>query len=237
MPQPWKHPKLGTYYCRKVVPEHLREPLGRLLNKPRGKLRELRLPLGTKNAQQAKLLFPEKEAEAAALLARAAGNAVHLTHQQVVALAGKWYGQELAEMEAEPGDPEDWDTMLGILSDAADDGEGFGRGTVAKQVKGDVDRLLASERLNVDSATRAMIEERVFWLSVELYQTLKRRAEGDYSPDAKLQTFPEWRGPNEAPKKAAPAAVAVFDLFDAWAKERRPAPKTKDQRHVGEDHW
>ena len=31
MPQPWKHPKLGTYYYRKVIPPHLREPLGRLM--------------------------------------------------------------------------------------------------------------------------------------------------------------------------------------------------------------
>jgi hypothetical protein len=160
MPQPWKHPKLGTYYYRKVVPPHLREPLGRLLNNPKGKLTELRLSLGTSNAQQAKLLYPEKVAEADMLLARAAGGAVRLTQQQVVALAGTWYAKELARLEEEPGDPEDWDIMLGILSDAADEGEGFQRGTVAKQVAGEVNALLASERLDVDAATRAMIEDR-----------------------------------------------------------------------------
>ena len=228
MPQPWKHPKLGTYYYRKIVPAHLRKPLGRLLNKPKGTVTELRLPLGTANALQAKLLYPEKAAEADVLLARAAGGAAHLTQQQVVALAGTWYAKELARMEAEPGDPDDWDTMLGVLSDAVDEGEGFRRGTVAKQVAGEVDTLLASERIAVDGATRAMIEERVFWLSVELYQALKRRAEGDYTPDPKLNTFPEWRGPDQAPKVAPAAAVSVSDLFAAWAKERRFAPKTKD---------
>lgn len=234
MPQPWKHPKLGTYYFRKVVPAHLREPLGRLLGKPRGRLTELRIPLDTANAREAKLKYPDAAATADALLSRAAGGPARLTQQQVTALCGVWYGRALAALEGDPGDAEHVDGMLDALSDAYSDGEGMRRGTVAKTVASDVDELLASERLQVDAATRASLEERLFWLKVELYRTLKRRADGDYSPDPKLSTFPEWTGLDgqsaspKLPKVGRHGSpVPVFDLFEAWAKERRFAKKTE----------
>jgi integrase len=227
MPQPWKHPKLGTYYYRKVVPPELREPLGRLLNQPNGSLTELRIPLGTKSAAEAKLKYPEAAAEADALLARAAGGAVHLTHQQVIALCGAWYGRELAEHEHEPGDLDELDAMQDHLRDVYDDGAGFGkRGKVRETVAPEVDHLLAAERLQVDDATRAAIEERMFWLMVELNKTLMQRARGDYTPDPRLQTFPEWRGANTQPKATKRPSMPFGELFNAWSKERKFAEKT-----------
>ncbi len=228
MPQPWKHPKLGTYYYRKIVPPHLRAGVGRLHNRP--SLTELRIPLGTSDARLAKLKYPEAAAQADTILARAAGGAVHLTQQQIVALGGVWYGRELAAREADPGDLETIEETLWHLGDIYDNGDGFRLGgRVREAVAGEVNHFLAAEKLQVDDETRAAIEERIFFLMIELYRTLKRRAAGDYAPDPKLQTFPEWRGPETQPKKpSAKGAVLVSDLFETWAKERRFPAKTKD---------
>jgi hypothetical protein len=78
-----------------------------------------------------------------------------------------------------------------------------------------------------------MLEERVFWLYVELYQTLKRRAEGDYTPAPKLQTFPEWRGPDEAPKKSQ---LQRFPCRTCSMRGPRSDVRAEDSRHVGEDY-
>ena len=64
MPQPWKHPELGTYYYRKVVPAKLRRAVGQT---------EIRISLDTKSAAEAKLKYPDAAAQADAILAKANG--------------------------------------------------------------------------------------------------------------------------------------------------------------------
>jgi len=53
MPQPWKQPKTGVCYFRKIVPERLR---------PLGGRREIEISLRTKNLCEAKLHYPEAAA-------------------------------------------------------------------------------------------------------------------------------------------------------------------------------
>jgi integrase len=234
MPQPWKHPRLGTYYFRKVVPAHLRAIIGKT---------EIRIPL-SKDPREAKRLYADAATKAEAMLSQAAGGPVHLTHQQIIALAGLWYSRSVKAHEAEPGDPEVHDLILGYLEDALDEGEGFRRGTVAKVLAEDVDALLASEGLNIDAASRASLEERMLWLKVELHQALIRRTRGDYRPDAKLATFPTWEPPKalDAPRKSS--GLTFTSLLDAWKIERRPKEKTVYEwerivgllkEHVGHD--
>jgi hypothetical protein len=57
MSRPWKHPKTGVYYYRKVVPEAMRQLVG---------LVEVRKTLGTKDPRQAALRFTEVAAQVAA---------------------------------------------------------------------------------------------------------------------------------------------------------------------------
>jgi integrase len=57
MSRPWKHPKTGVYYYRKVVPEAMRQLVG---------LVEVRKTLGTKDPRQAGLRFTEVAAQVAA---------------------------------------------------------------------------------------------------------------------------------------------------------------------------
>jgi integrase len=224
MPQPWKHPRLGTYYFRKIVPPHLRESVGRL--KGRQALTEIRIPLKTKDAREAKLRYPGAAAEADRLLLQAADGQVRLSHQQVIALAGLWYVRELKAHEAEPGDAEVHDTNLYHLELAMDDGAGIRRGEVAKIIAEDVDSILQQEGLLIDAASRADLEERIFWNKVALLNTFKRFADGDYRPDPKLKTFPQWQGVAATPIKAPMEGPTVTTLYALMAKERSHARKT-----------
>jgi integrase len=57
MSRPWKHPKTGVYYYRKVVPEAMRQLVGKV---------EVRQTLGTKDPRAAALRFTEVAAKVAA---------------------------------------------------------------------------------------------------------------------------------------------------------------------------
>jgi hypothetical protein len=56
MSRPWKHPKTGVYYFRKVVPEDMRKLVG---------LVEVRKTLGTKDPRQAALRHAQVAAKVA----------------------------------------------------------------------------------------------------------------------------------------------------------------------------
>ena len=74
MPEPFKHPKSGVYYYRRVVPAPLRAALGRT---------EYRISLGTKSLPETKRKYPEVAARVDAELAQASGGPVTLSPQQV----------------------------------------------------------------------------------------------------------------------------------------------------------
>ena len=106
MPQPWKHPKTGVYYFRKVVPERLRPLVGK---------REIKVSLNTKSLREAKLRYPGAVAHANLILQRAEGGAIELTHKQVLALAGEWYKRQLAAREDEPGNSDQLEIEADVL--------------------------------------------------------------------------------------------------------------------------
>ena len=93
-----------------------------------------------------------------------------------------------------------------------------------------VDRLLLAKGImRVTAETRAMILL-AFWQALrDAFESRKRNAEGDYSPDAKSERFPEWTPPVrtiDAPLTTA--KVSLKGLVDAWwieaeASGRKPS--------------
>jgi len=209
MAQPFKHPKTGGYYYRRVVPAHLRKALDRT---------EFRISLQTKDLREAKRRYPEKAAEVEAALARAGGGPVTLTHKEIIALSGVWYRRMLDKYEAEPGDPVGWDVWADELREA------YHEDRVATVIGPQVDELLKREGLIIDEQSRARLDQAVLVNAIELAEKLIDRAEGDYSPDDNLKSFPEWRGANR--EKPGTQGAAVSTIFEAWAAERRFASKT-----------
>jgi integrase len=210
MPQPFKHPKTGVYYYRKVVPFQLRKTLGRT---------EFRISLRTKDLREAKLRYPEQATEVDARLTHAAGGPVSLTGKQVAALAGRWYRRMLDEYGENPGDPENWELWQDQLRDA------YYERRIAAAVKPEVDELLRSEGLILDARSRQALDEALLMNGVKLTGTLIRRAGGDYKPDPFLETIPEWQRSEGAAEQGE--VVAISTVFEAWAAERQFSAKTR----------
>jgi integrase len=210
MPQPVRHPKTGVYYYRKVVPQRLRDALGRT---------EFRTSLGTKDCREAKRRYPEKAAEVDAIIAQASGGHVTLTHKQVTALAGRWYSKKLEEYDDNPGDPLGWEMWADELSDA------WREDRIPDFVRAEVDTLLRAEGLVVDERSRKALDETLLSNAIDLTDTLVKRAGGNYRPDPLVAQFPEWQAPGRARQRAE--ATPIPELFDAWAAEKRFAEKTR----------
>lgn len=85
-----------------------------------------------------------------------------------------------------------------------------------------VDRLLLAKGImRVTVETRSMILL-AFWQALrDAFETRKRNAEGDYSPDAKAGRFPEWTPPVRTVAAPKAAKVALKALLEAWWVEAK----------------
>lgn len=212
MPQPFKHPKSGVYYYRKVVPEALRAALGKT---------EFRISLGTKDIREAKRLYPATAAEVDAKLSQATGGPVSLTIKQIAALAGRWYRESIARHDENPGDELGWDVWADQLRDA------YHGGKTSEIVRPIVDDLLKVEGLVLDAQSRAKLDEAVLVNALEFAETQIRKAQGDYSPDPFLSTIPEWKPPQSEKASDVSKALSLDALFERWEKETNSGPRTR----------
>ena len=100
MSRPWKHPKTGMYWFRKVVPDGMRGLVGRT---------EVRRTLRTKDPREAARRFTEVAATVAAEWEVLRQGPKPLTRQQAAALAGLWYRWFIPIFEEDVGeDPDGW---------------------------------------------------------------------------------------------------------------------------------
>jgi integrase len=166
---------------------------------------------------------------------------VSLTHRQATALAGELYrawangeGRERAmaivhtpgvgwqrEYNTHVSDTE-WEAVLGNWEKIGATGE---RSDLEKPLGPIVDRLLLAKGIRrVDEATRSIVLP-AFWQALrDAFESRKRNAEGDYSPDAKSERFPEWTPP-QVGKVASPVAakVSLKGLVETWWVEAKAA--------------
>ena len=164
---------------------------------------------------------------------------VSLTHRQATALASELYrawangeGRERAmaivhtpgvgwqrEYNTHVSVPE-WEAVLGNWEKIGATDE---RSDLEKPLGPIVDRLLLAKGIRrVDEPTRCIILS-AFWHALrDAFESRKRNAEGDYSPDAKSERFPEW-APSQAGKAAIPPAakVSLKGLVEAWWVEAK----------------
>ncbi len=231
--------KNGDWFARKAIPSDVKESYKRAYGV--GREERFRRPASMAMGQ-AKAELRDWDAEVCqrieALRAQATNAAVHLTTRQVNALAGRWYSWFIAQYEEDPGAPEDWTSRLEMLSDAYDQfvptqGEDeqelppFVRRLVdAKLVEmGRVESFLAEEAIKLDEETR-----RAFLDTLEdevpfAFNLLHRRAGGDYSPDPRVVRFAN-DVPHLAEGNKKLAGLDCWQAFEAWVKERQPAPAT-----------
>jgi integrase len=220
MAAPMKHPATGVYWFRKVVPPALRAAVGK---------REIKRTLGTKDAREARRRYAAVAAEVERLLAAAerGQQAQRLTFQQVVALSADWYRTALAEAEPNPAPADEYELLIDLASDAAYSGERERSSFLNRHL--DVGELLTARGLVIDAPSRRMLEERLFSDLFQLWRTLLRRAQGNYSRDPHLDTLP----PPEAMMSTLGNGdhhvdgVTFAALLDSWALDAHPTTKAR----------
>jgi integrase len=166
---------------------------------------------------------------------------VSLTHRQATALAGELYrawangeGRERAmaivhtpgvgwqrEYSTHVSDAE-WEAVLSNWEKIGATGE---RSDLEKPLGPIVDRLLLAKGIRrVDEPTRGIILP-AFWQALrDAFESRKRNAEGDYSPDAKSERFPEWTLPQVGKAASSVGAkVSLKGLVETWWVEAKAA--------------
>ncbi|WP_149310354.1 hypothetical protein [Methylobacterium sp. P1-11] len=175
-----------------------------------------------------------------ALRAAARGEGRGLTHREAHGLAGQWYGWFVGRHQDEPGDPERWEHLHERLEEARlrlaghtvgspdeDDDEPESpaarrhvRATVTEL--GQIAPFLREQGIRLtQAATDAFLDIVEGELDAAAH-ALKRRAEGDYAPDARPERHPEFK----SVVRTKAAGLTCWALFEAWIAERKPGAAT-----------
>lgn len=226
MTRPTKHPTTDVYRIRMVVPKDVRAIIGK---------RERIISLRTKDPAEAMKRAPAALAKIARefTAARAAlGPERRMTHREVVALCGAVYRETVAHWEDDPGAPEGWELYAAHLHDALerDDATGEVLGPNALDF-GDAENLARQHGFAPDADSVRRIAVALYGTKLKAAETLTRRAEGDYSPDGHLATFPPIVAPEVTAAKSpghSPQTEPLTGekLLELWAAEQKPAPAT-----------
>lgn len=228
--------KNGDWFARKGIPQAIRESYKAAhgVSQEERFRRPASMPMG-----QAKQELRDWDAEVTSrierLKAQQTGGGVALTFREARGLAGQWYAWFIEQYEDEPGLAGGWDIEHGRWEDA------YMRFAPAKETEDDSWR----EHPNVRRHVRGVLAERgrvpTFLTAKDVVlnaeglerfldtlepeysaalAALRRRSDGDYSPDAREARFPTFK------PRAAPAGMTCWSLFEAWVKERKPAAST-----------
>jgi integrase len=221
MTRPYQHQKTHVYWLRKVIPEALRPALGR---------REFKLTLGTKDPAEARRLSPPIITRWEAILAAARAGGSTLTQREIEALCGEWYRNECDTWGTDPGRSEDWSLYEDDLFDRVERFEDPEENAVVpiedRLRLRPTDRteaaiILEAHGLFADTDSVTRFAKSLFRTKIDFAAEMKRRAEGDWSPDATLGRFPpvEPRRAREAPLGVPKVAMTIEALVAAWAAE------------------
>jgi integrase len=174
---------------------------------------------------------------------------VQLSHRQATALAGVLYRAWASEgrerttaVEIVPGEgarlvptnghtePEEWEGVLVSLDrlempqvNGSKDSE------IEKAIGPLVDRLLLARGIRrVSPETRPLVLSAFLAALRDAFENRKRNSEGDYSPDAKSERFPEWKDPHSLRSPHSPPIivkatprVSLKGVVQAWWAEAK----------------
>lgn len=231
----------GDWFARKGIPKDVREAYKRAFGVSQEE--RFRRP-GSLSTGAAKVELRDWDATITgrieALRAAARGEGRGLTRREAHGLAGQWYSWFIARHEDEPGGPNRWEHLHEQLEEARHrfDGQAIGapdedddeaespaarrhvRATVGEL--GQVATFLGEQGIRLtQEATDAFLDIVEGELSAAA-AALRRRAEGDFTPDARIERHPEFKA---APRSKA-AGLTCWTLFEAWINERRPGAAT-----------
>jgi integrase len=221
----------GDWFARKGIPKDVREAYKRTHGVSQEE--RFRRP-GSLSAGSAKVEFRDWDATVTsrieALRAAARGEGRDLSHREAHGLAGQWYRWFIDRHQDEPGPPQRWDFLHEQLEDARSrigipDEEMLAvedlpvTPAMRRHVRATV--LELGEVASFPDATDAFLDIVASELDAAAY-ALRRRAVGDYAPDARIERYPEFK----AAGREKAAGLTCWSLFEAWIAERQPGAAT-----------
>jgi integrase len=242
--------KSGAYTARKSIPKDVRDGYQALYG--RG-WEELFSAPAHETPSRAKVLFSEWQAEIdnriVSMRAKQRGKGVDLTQRQSQALAGEWYHWWVAiQMRTDLGEPSKWfqcaDLMCAAVMDATpyweNDDPVFhqkDRGkepAVREEVhpwlaeQAETAQFLASKGEVLTAAAMTAFLDEVLNLYIDACSLLERRAKGDYTPDPRPRSFPEY----ERQRTQPPSGRTCVQLYENYIRAVRIAPSTINRWRV-----
>lgn len=175
------------------------------------------------------------------------GAPISLTHRQATALSGELYRSWADSGERSRStsmvhvagagwqrDNDDQEEMEGHWAAVADMMQRMGEADGLEKPLGPlVDRLLREKGIRqLDAQSRSIVLSAFYKALRDAFENRRRNAEGDYSPDAKAQRFPQWQDVTDAPlapRLVNGSRVSLKGLVEGWwieAKARGLKPST-----------
>jgi len=217
MARPTRFPGRPSEYARKVVPADVRGALGRVEFK-----KALEGDTVAERREHFRTLMDEWEGQIEAARATAAGILRPLSHRKIQSLCGKWYQQQVAIWEDEPGAAAGWVLYRDHLADRVSDHEHDEPAPPFEPNRlelTEATRMLTAWGIAADPNSIRRFAVALWETKFELGRLMERRADGDYSPYHAALRFPP---PTPAPAavQAAPAGpvpLSLDTLLAAWA--------------------
>lgn len=242
MSRPWKHPKTGIYWLRKVVPDDLRAAVGK---------REFKFSLKTKDAAEAKQRHAAELAKIEAQLAnlRKPPQRISLTelqhasafaYERCLAAKGHLDGCSWDTKLAETMWDEPTDRMVGGVnfdfSKPSPERPLFDWSNLETEMRArfqiewcdeNARRYLSETGLQVDHESHNALARAISFGVQKAMLALQRQARGDFGADVDAPTRPTADKPLHPDRVAASKPQITFkSLLDGWAAEKQPTEKT-----------
>ncbi len=252
MPRPYRHPKTDVWWYRERVPADLRSTAkgqtvtlmiaGRAAQHKIGA--ELRVSLGTKDAQEAKERHAEVAPQFDAIWKGLRSAPAPLSFKNMRAIAGEVYKAQVTRHEDNPGPPELWDFAeflgLGVPRLIEEDPKkaalliedlakmfGIPFDPSKAQMSPDLAGSLTERGIPVPSGEnrRELLAQALQAQGIAAVR-LARNARGDYSEDPLARQFPEFVAPTVESSKEDKSGLSLLSLLDHKDKTRSLKPKT-----------
>lgn len=227
----------GRWFARKGIPKDVREAYKAAY----GVSQEARFTRPAwLSAGRAKQEFREWDADVSSrienLRAKLRGEGETLTQRQARALAGEWYNWFVALHEEDPGHADDWlargaevlDTYAMYGAGAVEDADSEPSPMALRRVRqllmarSDVSGFLGQRNIVLTEEAMNLFLDTLEDEYAAALSTLRRRSEGDYSPDERPDRFPQFEA-------RTVSGLTVWALFEAWVHEKQPQPSTVDR--------
>jgi integrase len=234
MARPWKHPKTGIFWLRKLIPDDLRPLLGK---------REEKQSLGTRDPIEAKRVHARALAELGERWANLRSGPTALTEREAHELVAPAYEWWVNAHRDNPSDQKIWKSErfgeLGNYHDASkytdlpfaerdrrmDEDGYFDLITMEAFCREKVEELLSQRGLKIEELSRQKIEK-AFGAAIQRASlTLAKLANGQL--DAPMGRPATTSHSEFGSQTAVPSDPVKFEMLVAgWGAERRPMPKT-----------